>query len=44
MWYNLRNITIQSYFMAYEQANRDIEIEVEKASRIRSEQLEELKQ
>lgn len=30
--------------MAYEQANRDIEIEVENASRIRSEQLEELKQ
>lgn len=30
--------------MAYEQANKDIEIEVEKASRIRSEQLEELKQ
>ena len=43
LWCNLRNPIIQSYSTGYEQAKRDIEIEEEKAARIKSEQLEELR-
>ena len=44
LWYNLRNLVIQSYSAGYKQAKRDIEIEYEKTARIKSEQLEELRQ
>lgn len=40
---HLRNPTIQNYSMGYEQAKRDVEIEEEKAARIKSEQLEDLR-
>ena len=43
LWYNLRSPIIQNYSMGYEQAKRDIEIEEEKTTRIKSEQLEELR-
>ncbi len=43
LWYNLRNPAIQSYSAGYEQAKRDIEIEGDKMTRIKSEQLEELR-
>lgn len=39
MWYNLRNPTVQTYSVAYEQVKGDIEIEKEKVARIKSEQL-----
>ena len=42
LWYNLRSPAIQSYSAAYEQAKRDIEIEEENATRIKTDQLEEL--
>ena len=38
----MRNPTIQTYSAAYEQAKRDIEIEEEKAARIKTDQLEGL--
>jgi len=40
LWYNLRSPAIQTYATAYEQAKRDIEIEEEKAARIKTDQLE----
>ena len=43
LWYNLRSPVIQTYSTAYEQAKRDIEIEDEKAARIKIDQLEGLK-
>ena len=43
LWYNMRNLIIQSYLTGYEQAKRDIEIEEEKTSMIKSEQLVELR-
>ena len=43
LWYNLRNPVIQSYSAGYEQAKRDIKIEEEKITRIKNEQLEELR-
>ncbi|KAH9684964.1 Ribonuclease H [Citrus sinensis] len=43
LWYNLRNLAIQTYSAAYEQAKRDIEIEEEKAAQIKTDQLEGLK-
>ena len=43
LWYNLRSPAIQTYSTAYEQAKRDIEIEEEKAARIKTDQLEGLK-
>ena len=43
LWYYLRSPVIQSYFAAYEQAKKDIEIEEEKAARIKTGQLEGLK-
>ncbi|KAH9668850.1 Ribonuclease H [Citrus sinensis] len=42
LWYNLRSPAIQTYAAAYEQAKRDIEIEEEKAARIKTDQLEGL--
>ena len=42
LWYNLRSPVIQTYAAAYEQAKRDIEIEVEKAARIKTDQLDGL--
>lgn len=36
-WDNLRNPAIQLYFTVYEQVKRDIEIEKEKITRLRSE-------
>ena len=36
LWYNLRSPAIQTYSTAYEQAKRDIEIEEEKAARIKT--------
>ncbi|KAH9750796.1 Ribonuclease H [Citrus sinensis] len=42
LWYNLRSPAIQTYAAAYEQAKRDIEIEEEKAARIKIDQLEGL--
>ena len=43
LWYNLRNPVIQTYAAVYEQTKRDIEIEKEKAARIRIDQLEGLR-
>ncbi|XP_024033597.1 uncharacterized protein LOC112095718 [Citrus clementina] len=43
LWYNLRSPLVQNYSAGYEQARRDIEIEEEKSTRIKSEQLEELR-
>ena len=43
MWYNLRSPAIQSYFVAYKQVKRDMEIEEEKTARIKTDQLEELR-
>ncbi|XP_024043014.1 uncharacterized protein LOC112099775 [Citrus clementina] len=43
LWYNLRNPAIQTYSAAYEQAKRDIEIEEEKTTRIKIDQLEGLR-
>lgn len=40
LWYNLRSPTVQSYSTAYEQAKRDIEIDEEKMTRIKTDQLE----
>ncbi|KAH9688200.1 Ribonuclease H [Citrus sinensis] len=42
LWYNLRSPAIQTYAAPYEQAKRDIEIEEEKAARIKTDQLEGL--
>lgn len=41
--YNLRNPVIQLYSTVYEPVKMDIEIEEEKAAKVRSEQLEELR-
>ena len=43
LWYNLMNPAIQSYSTAYKQVKRDIEIEEEKAARIKTDQLEGLR-
>ena len=43
LWYNLRNPAIQTYLDVYEQAKRDIEIKEEKATRIKTDQLEGLR-
>lgn len=43
LWYNLRSPVVQSYFTAYEQAKRDIEIEEENEARIKTDQLEGLR-
>lgn len=43
LWYNLRSPAIQSYFVAYEQAKKDADIEEEMAARLRAEQLQGLK-
>ena len=40
LWYNLRSPVIQTYAAVYEQAKRDIEIQKEKAARIKTNQLE----
>ena len=42
LWYNLRSPVIQTYAAAYKQAKKDIEIEEEKAARIKTDQLEGL--
>ena len=42
LWYNLRSLVIQTYAAAYEQAKKDIEIEEEKAARIKTDQVEGL--
>lgn len=42
LWYNIKSLVVQSYSTAYEQAKRDIEIEEEKAARIKTDQLEGL--
>lgn len=39
----MRSLAIHTYFVTYEQAKRDIEIEEEKTARVRSEQSEELR-
>lgn len=43
LWYIFRSTAVQSYFVAYEKANKDIEIEEEKLARIKSEQLQGLR-
>ncbi|XP_052291712.1 uncharacterized protein LOC127900595 [Citrus sinensis] len=43
LWYNLKSLIIQTYAAAYEQAKRDIEIDEEKAARIKTDQLEGLR-
>ncbi len=42
LWYNIKRLVVQSYSTAYKQAKRDIEIEEEKAARIKTDQLEGL--
>ena len=43
LWYNLQNPATQSYFDVYEQTKRDVDIEEEKARKLRAKQLERLK-
>lgn len=43
LWYNIRSPVVQSYSTAYEQAKRDIEIDEEKTTTIKIDQLEGLR-